>query len=1074
MKNFIKIIPCLVLFLSGVNAQTSTYTFKHLSVEDGLSQSTVFCILQDVRGYMWFGTTDGLNKYDGYKFTVYNNEPSDSTSISGNGITAIYQDSDGTLWIGTSEGILNRYDRKTDTFNHFVLESSAKRLAVFDNSFYSYPLVYSRNVNKTITALVEDSRKNLWIGTWGDGIYYFEKNSGKLIHYFNIDDDTTSISSNRITGIVKDKDDEIWIGTFGGGLNRLTYSIDSTGNSVKFIRYKHSDNNDKTISDDEIMSVYVDQQNVLWIGTFRGGLNKLDASQKMVSPSDIYFMKYNFDPDNPGSLSANIVTSIVEDKQGILWVGTFGRGLNRFIPETDSFISYRNDPFDDKSISDNDILSLFVDRSGILWIGTHLGRGISKLEKHSIKFGLINKQHNDRNSINDDVIWSIYEDADSILWIGTYRGGLNRYDKTLNKFNAFKNNPDDPNSISSNHVRAIKEDKYGNLWIGTFDGGLNRFNKTTEKFTSFIHDPLNPRSIGANQIQHIYIDDDNKCWIGAFGGGLNYFDLEKYHDSDTIIFRKFTEDINNTSSISDNRVYVIIPEDRDNLWIGTYGGGINKFNKRTGKFISYEFDRSDPSFFTDNRILTLFKDSEKNFWIGTNGGGLIKFDEKNQLFVHYGTSKGFNSQVVYGILEDSNKNLWISSDNGILKYSLLTNNITSYDLKDGLQSMEFSGGAYFKNVSGEMYFGGISGLNYFYPDSVRSNITVPPIVISEFKIFNESIKGEIDKIKVSYDQNFFTIGYAALDYTDPMNNQYAHYLEGFENDWNYSSAQIRRAYYTNIEPGTYTFRVKASNSDGIWNSDGISVIVQILPPFWKTWWFILISIFLIGGIVSFLISMKVKHLLAMEKLKVRLAADLHDNVGAGLTEISILSELSAKEIGSVSPGVVRKLDTVSDIARQLVDSMSDIVWFVNPKRDSLHDLIIRLKDSYSDLLSELGVSFKTNNIENIRDIKLPMDVRQNLYLIFKEGINNSIKHSKCRKLNLESRIRGNILELVLQDDGIGIEPGNGSHGNGLRNMKERARSLGGELKIESELNRGTKISYFGKIDSRSMFKFIWS
>ena len=1065
----------LFLGFLTVSAQQTSYYFKHLTVEDGLSQSTVFCVLQDKKGFMWFGTSDGLNKYDGYRFTVYNNNPLDSTSISGNSITSVYEDPTGDLWVGTSEGILNKFNRSDNTFEQHILEITTLKISVLDNSYYTYPLVFSRHNNQTITTIMQGVKDHLWIGTWGNGLIDFNKKTGKIDHYFNVANDSTTLSSNRITSIAKDSDGHIWVGTFGGGLNRMVKNKNVySDNGVTFVRYQNIPGLPASISDNHIISLYADRKKNIWIGTFQGGLNLLPVKEKFKSNRATKFECYVNDPVNPKSLSANFITSITEDKFGTLWVGTFGNGLNKFIASEKSFMQFKNDPFNQNTLSDNDVLSLHVDKSGVLWIGTHLGRGISKLEWNTLKFGLINKKIGKSNSLNDDVIWAIHEDKDSILWIGTYRGGLNRYDRKTKNFTAYVNNPRDTNSINDNHIRAITEDNFGNLWIGTYSGGLNRFNKETKKFTHFRNSPTDPNSIGSDQIQSLVIDKDGICYVGTFGGGLNYFNLKDYHNKNKIVFKKITANDANSNRISSNRTYTVLPQGNNILWIGTFGGGLNKYDKRTQQFDVFRSDPLNQSTISDDRVISLFLDSIGDLWAGTYGGGLNKFDIKNNIFQRFGQSKGFDTQVIYGILEDDYKNLWMSSDNGIIKYNLKSQDVTAYNLNDGLQSMEFSGGAYFKNKKGEMFFGGIAGLNYFYPDSVRNNTHIPPIVISEFKIFNETVNGEFNRIEVNYDQNFFTIEFAALDYTDPPNNQYAYYMEGLENDWNFVNASLRKAFYTNLEPGTYIFRAKGSNSDGVWNQEGVALTVVILPPFWKTWWFILASILLIGGIVSFLISMKVKHLLAIEKLKVRLAADLHDNVGAGLTEISILSELASNEVKVYSQHAAEKINAISNTARHLVDSMSDIVWFVNPKRDSLHDLIIRLKDSYSDLLSEIGVSFKTNNLDNISDVKIPMDIRQNLYLIFKEAINNSIKHSNCNKISLETGLRGSVLEMTLKDDGIGIKDINNQNGNGLKNMQARAKLLGATLTIDSVENKGTTITFTGRIEKTGVFQFLWS
>ncbi|MCK5087255.1 MAG: hypothetical protein KAQ90_07030, partial [Melioribacteraceae bacterium] len=418
------------------------------------------------------------------------------------------------------------------------------------------------------------------------------------------------------------------------------------------------------------------------------------------------------------------------------------------------------------SLADNDVLSIYTDNTGILWVGTHLGKGLSKLVRNSIKFGLIENERGNSNSLNDDVVWSIYEESNSgMLWVGTYRGGLNKYDRGKNQFTFYTNNPSDSNSIGDNHVRAIAEESNNNLWLGTYSNGLNKFNKSTGIFTRFVNDPNDSSSLGDNQIQSIYIDADSICWIGTFGGGLNKFDLKKYDGSDKIEFIKYVHDPSNSSTISDDRVYTIFDDKDGLLWIGTYGGGLNKFDKVTETFSHYMSNPDDYSTLSNNKVISIFEDSEGTLWIGTSGGGLNKFNRETEEFERMTNTSGLNSQVIYGILEDDKKNLWMSADNGLVKFNIITSNVTYFDLTDGLQSMEFNGGAYFKNKNGEMFFGGISGLNYFFPDSVRSNDQIPPIVISELKIFDETVKGEVTEIVLDYNQNYFTFEFSALDYT---------------------------------------------------------------------------------------------------------------------------------------------------------------------------------------------------------------------------------------------------------------------------------------------------------------------
>ena len=391
-------------------------------------------------------------------------------------------------------------------------------------------------------------------------------------------------------------------------------------------------------------------------------------------------------------------------------------------------------------------------------------------------------------------------------------------------------------------------------------------------------------------------------------------------------------------------------------------------------------------------------------------------------------------------------------------------------LKDGAQSLEFSGGAYFKDSDGIMYFGGINGFNYFNPDSIVINSYIPPIVISSVNILNAKIKGSPNELILSYDQNFVSFEFAALDFSAPNRNKYSYILDGFQKYWINTEGSKRTATYTNLPPGEYTFKVKGTNSDGVWNDNPKTVSIIINPPFWKTWWFITLAIILVAFFIYYLSTIRIKNQLEIEKLKLKIASDLHDNIGAGLTEISILSELAERNGGSPNSNITKDLQKISDTARYLVDSMSDIVWVVNPQRDSLYDLIVKLKDSYNEFFGSIGISFQVKNVEESDDIKLPMEYKQNLLLMFKEAINNAIKHSSCKKIILEANFRNDQIEIILNDDGIGFNPDNINYGNGIRNIKERAKKLKGNITIASEPGQGTTIVFSGKIGRLNRIK----
>ncbi|MFH1195476.1 MAG: two-component regulator propeller domain-containing protein [bacterium] len=1063
------------LFLVGQANQNvsnqSDFTYQHLTIEDGLSQSTITCIFQDRKGYIWFGTANGLNKFDGYKFKVYYNDANDTTTISDNGISALFEDSEGILWIGTGKGILNKFDRKNEVFIRYSLTQNINVPQRVENTLYSFPIPISRYNENSITSITEDSFGNLWFATWGKGLVRMNKKSGIISTYSYDPVISSSISSNRILRILIDKKNNIWIGTFGGGLNKISVKSgqklfkdsDAYSEEIEIQHYKNIPGNNNSLSDDVITSLMLDKSGNLWIGTYSGGLNLLSQSEIAQNKVTVNFKRIHSTIKQDG-FTKNAIFALLESIDGQIWIGTFGEGIFSLNPADYSFTNYKNNPLNENSILDNEVMSLLQSKGNLLWVGTHLGKGISIMKPSSIKFGQIKSQPGSTKSISDDIIWAIYQDMDDILWLGTYRGGLNKIDRRTGNSDFYKYLEGSTSSISGNHIRSISEDKYGYLWVGTYSNGLNRFDKESKKFVQYKYDSTDISSIGGNQVQSIYFDKSGTMWVGVFGGGLNKAIISPSFFGETK-FVRFVNNPNDPNSISDNRVYTIYEDKQGYLWVGTFGGGLNRFDKKTNSFKRFLHDPNNPSSLEDNRIMAIYQDSFGNLWIGTYGGGLHKLLSEKEGFKKYRSKDGLNSNVVYGILEDSQKCIWVSTDNGLYKLDILNESISHFEIQDGLQSMEFSGGAYFKNKYGEMFFGGINGVNYFYPEKVQINKNIPHIVINSVYVLSKEIKGEISELTLPYNQNFISFEFAALDYTSPVENEYAYKLEGLDKDWNYVDSKIRLANYTDLQPGEYIFRVIGSNNDGIWNLQGTSIRIIISPPFWQTWWFISLSVLFAGGLIYYVTSLRYKSLLSLEKLKSKLAADLHDSIGSGLTEISILSELASADVESKPDNASGKMNLVSQTARELVDVLSDIVWVVNPKRDSLYDLILRLKDRYNDFLSDMGVSLKIINLEKIKDIKLPMEYKQNLYMILKEGLTNCIRHSACKKILLEIYVNGSTFKISLTDDGKGLDLSKIGMGNGIRNMKSRAASIKSQINIVPMPDLGTRIEFTGKIKS---------
>lgn len=816
--------------------------------------------MQDSKGFMWFGTTDGLNKYDGYTFTVYEHDPANPNSLSNNAVYAIAEDRSGTLWIGTWGGGLNRFDRETERWRHYQHDpSDAHSLS-----------------NSYVFSMLQDQSGVLWVGTWRGGLNRFDPETEQFTRHQYDPHDPHSLSSNNVLSIYEDQSGVLWIGTGGGGLNRFDRETE------RFARYQHDPTNPHSLSNDDVLSIYEDQAGVLWVGTAGGGLNEFDRKTGR-------WRHYQHAPSDPRSLTDNIVWPIYEDQTGALWVGTYSGGLERFDGEARQFTHYQHDPGDPHSLSSNRVRAIYEDQSGVLWMGTD-GGGLSKA--YLGKRDFVHYQHDpgDPNSLSSNDVFSIYEDRSGVLWIGTYGGGLSEFDREHGRWHHYQHDPHDPNSLSHDVVFSVLEDRSGVLWIGTGGGGLNRLDRETGRFTRFQHDPADPGSLSHDVVFSVYEDQAGLLWVGTFGGGLNRLDRE------TETFTRYQHDPADPNSLSDDRVLSVYQDRAGMLWIAT-ADGLDSFDPQAERFAHYRHDPDDPSNLSDNYVLSLCEDQAGALWVGTNGGGLDRFDREKKTFTHYGEEQGLPDTVVgqegrhltklplylgefssgpqyagvarseldfispqhglpiYGILEDEQGFLWVSTDRGLSRFDPRTETFRNYDVSDGLQGNEFYEGACHKSSRGELFFGGVNGFSAFYPERIEDNAYVPPIVLTALQQSGEDIDldqavEDAQHATLAWPNNFFEFEFAALSYAQPEKNQYAYMLEGLDKHWNYTGSR-RFGRYTNLAGGVYTLRMKGSNNDGVWNEAGTSLTITVVPPFWATWWFRgIVIVALVGGVIG--------------------------------------------------------------------------------------------------------------------------------------------------------------------------------------------------------------------------------
>ena len=795
-----------ILCIENIEIEKEDIRFKHLSVKDGLSQSFVYCILQDSKGFMWFGTQEGLHRYDGYDFKIYKYNPKNMDTISDSVIYCIHEDKEdksepGILWIGTRNG-LNKFDPKTEIFTRY--QHHPKN-----------PKSLSHN---EVRVIYEDHMGILWIGTRNGGLNQFDKKSELFKHYKYDEENPKSVSHNDVRAIGEDSKGILWVGTYGGGLNHFNREID---------QFDHYTVDNNVLSSDKVMTIYKSRDGNIWVGTGGGGLYRFYGKNGK-------FEHYFHNENNPNSLGHNDVSAICEGQNEEMWIGTNGGGLDKLDRNTGNFTHYTADEFNPQSLSNNNIFSIYKDRSGILWLGNEIG-GINVSNPNIKAFSpytyKIEKPTND--------VWAIFEDSTGVLWIGTIGGGLKKRESGSNEFKLYNPNKD----IDLSDVRDIYEDRKKVLWFGTHGRGLIRFDRKTNEFK---HYAIENSKIRSNNLRCIFEDHNDILWIGTAGDGLIKFDRDKD------IFKRYQHNDNEKGSIGDDWIICIIEDKSNTLWIGTRGGGLNKFNREDETFTSYKHSDSTKSL-SHNFVLSVYESSDNMLWIGTFSGGLNKMINRGKgIFEYYLERDGLPSSVVYGILEDNNGNIWLSTNKGLSKFNPKAKEdaFKNYDFDDGLQSNEFSQGAYFKNKKGKMFFGGINGFNSFFPEQIKDDPSKPSVVITYFLIFSKSVPQKrkkphfplektiqrTDELKLSYEQNSFSFEFASLHYANSPKNKYQYMLEGYKDEWILTDAKHRRATYTNLPSGNYVFHVKGSNNDGVWNEKGTSIKIEISPPAWKTWW----------------------------------------------------------------------------------------------------------------------------------------------------------------------------------------------------------------------------------------------
>ncbi len=1020
MTRIKNIIGLWVLLLGTLFAQQ--YSFEHLSLEEGISYNLTYSILQDKEGFMWFGTFYGLVRFDGRDYTHFKHNPFDSNSVSSDDIISLYEDKNGFIWVGTWSGGLNRFNPATETFKHYKYSTS-------DTLSLSNNLVYD---------IAEDKLGRIWVAT-NNGLNRFipasdpANTEGRdyFVRYTLEPGNKHSINNTKVRALFKDSRDRLWVGINGGGLHYYDADQDY------FIRLEEVTRDGST----SIIEIFEDNKQNLWLATWGGGLKKVKPIES--ENGDVVGLRmkiFKNDPDDPKSISNNNIWSLEQDKNGNLWIGTY-EGLNRFNYDDMSFDRYFHDEKNTTTLSSSKVSAITLDYSGVLWIGTFYG-GIDRIVPGVAQFETFLHNPFDPRSLIGKEVNALLEDSGQNVWAGT-RSGLSKISKDKDKY-VYKNIVfGEGVKNKANEVTSLAMDLQGNIWVGTYDGLYAIFK---DGHTEHYNLPLlRFENEQGNIVTSLLIDDRGWLWVGTILQGLSLFDLKSK------VFNSFKYDANDSSSISSNYV-VSINKDRDgDLWIGTYRG-LNRLvltSPSSGQpqaFFEHTLPLKNGVVQINDKVFSVYEDQHDNIWIGTNSG-LLRYNQNLRTLKTYNEANGLPNNVICAILEDDDNNLWMSTHKGIIKYNPEKKTFNNYYTLHGLQSNIFNPGAYFKNDMGKMMFGGINGFNSFYPENITRSGQIPAVVITSIKIFDRPKKfdkriSDLKEIKLTYEENFFTIKFAALDYRMPERNQYYYFLEGFDRNWVYNETK-NYASYTNLDPGEYIFRVRGSNSNGVWNENGRSIRIIIIPPFWQTWWFKSAIGLLILVLLLFLIFM------------------IHRSEKRKTSFNKKLSELKLQALrAQMNPHFI--FNTINSIQYFIScnDQESAFMYlskFSNLMRQTL-DNSAKSRISLSRELEalQLYMDLQKLRFEQRFEYKITVDPKIDIHnseiptMLIQPYIENAINHGISKKkskghINVVLTHMNGSLKCVVEDDGIGIEkskklkksikPGHTS--SGMRLTKER-------------------------------------
>lgn len=1076
----VRSIMLILLMYAPFISMGQEHRFVHIDARNGLSHGHVTAIYRDQTGFLWIGTESGLNRFDGYTNKVFRKDASDSTSLFYDYISGLFKMPDGKMGVLTSTGPC-LYDPAKETFSGP------------SQGFKAYPI----NNLSNLKTVVPDSRGNFWFVIHDEGLICFNERSNKSIVIKHSDRDATSIASDNVTSIAQHADGSYWVAHSNGMVENIMLGKQG----VKVIKRLNFFNDRRLTKNDYLQcELTVDSEGDLWVypTNFDMGVAYLNKQQ-----GTIQYLGKTF--GNP-RLSSNMITRVVGDDKGDIWIANGQTGIDVLNKKTLSVTNMSHSAENDHTLSHNAVTTMLKDSDGIIWAGTFKG-GLNYFHKNIMRFPLVNRYSKPYGLPFDDIN-AFVEDKKGNLWLGTNGGGLIYFDRHTGKFTTYRHDPKNSESLANDVIVTLRLDHQNQLWVGTFLGGLNCFDG--HKFTRYQHNPAQPKSLSGRSVWEIFEDSQQRLWIGTLDGGLCLF------DQNTKTFTKYYHP--NQRALYSAYVPTIFEDSKGNMWFGT-STGIDVLMKTSGALVHYETEKNNPKSIGNNDVLGILEDSKGRIWIGTRGG-LSVWQSKSNTFINYTEKQGLPHNAILSMVEDEDGKLWLGTPNGLSSATISSDkaglkvSFNNYSEIDGLQGKQFNEDAALRTRSGELIFGGVNGFNIFRPRDLGKNQIVPRLVLTDFQLFNRSIlpkhlagaKFTLDSsittnppILLHAGDNVFSIEFAALSFIQPAKNQFKYKLEGFNEDWLVTDAGNRKVTFTNLDAGDYVFRVIASNNDGIWNKEGIALNVKVLPPFWKS-----LTAYILYVVAIVLLLLAIRRLI-QERERMKFAIRQTSEEAKRSRELDILKtkfftnvshelrtplSLILAPVEKLSEKATdiherRQFDLIQRNGRRLLNLVNQLLDFRKLEEKEIRfqpsdgDIILFIKDtvySFSDLSDKKEIRLTFNS--NVLVLETIFD-HDKLEKILFNLLSNAIKFTLgpgevSVTVDVQETREDRMVEIRVKDTGIGIPSEkheliferffqndlpntiiNQGSGIGLAITKEFIRIHGGTIRVESEVGQGS-------------------